>query len=62
MIRGPQTEVERCALLINCDKCFCEPGEPCVSDDGTETVPLHEERVQEAKSLLEKGLRAYDNT
>lgn len=47
------------ALLVDCPKCFTDPGEGCVSDDGTEVVPLHGERVQVADYLFEKGMKAY---
>lgn len=53
------SEDQKRAVLIDCSKCMTDPGEPCWDDEGTETVPIHDERVQDARRLVEKGEKAY---
>lgn len=52
-------EEEKRAVIVDCPRCMTEPGEPCWSDGGTETVPIHNERIAEAARLVEKGEKVY---
>lgn len=48
-----------CALLVACS-CGAVQGSPCYFEDGTSVVPVHEERVETMRAIVNSGIMDYD--
>lgn len=47
------------SVLVDCPKCFAEPGEPCWAESGVTIEALHHERRTVVYELLARGAAAY---
>lgn len=43
------------AVLVECEKCYAEPGDPCYNAAGTGYVPIHDERVALAERMVKRA-------